>query len=330
MICLQAIADWWRAAGSCWRWTAYGMLDSAGCEPQSLRAGRAGARAVVSQVVQLFSNPDSGRYKARRLRALVRALEARGATVHQSESREGPPAIRDDATHVCVAAGDGTVRHVAGAVARSGRPLALSIYPAGTINLLAREAGYPRRADLFARLMLEAEPRRRHYGVSLGDGYFFACAGVGPDSVAVATVSPGLKRAIGRLAYAVAFVALLPRWPRHRIALECDGRAIACEAFYVAKGRYYAGAWSFAPAARLDEPLMHVVALTTARRRDYLRFVLALMGGNQVAGLANVEIATCTRLRATSDAPLPIQADGDLVGTLPAAMTLSEEPLIFC
>jgi diacylglycerol kinase family enzyme len=284
----------------------------------------------VSQVVQLFSNPASGRHRARRLRALVRALEARGATVHHCESREGTPVIRDDATHVCIAAGDGTVRHVAGAVARSGRPLALSIYPAGTINLLAREAGYPRRADEFARLVLEAESVRRHYPVSLGDGYFFACAGVGPDSLAVASVSPRLKHAIGRLAYAIAFLALLPRWPRHAIALSCDGRAIPCEAFYVAKGRYYAGSWSFAPAARLDEPLMHVVALRTARRRDYLRFVLALIGGDEVGQLAHVEIATCTSLTASADGALPLQADGDIVGTLPATMTLSDEPLIFC
>lgn len=284
----------------------------------------------MSQVVQLFSNPASGGYKARRLRALVRALEARGATVHHAQSRDGAPVIHDDATHIVVAAGDGTVRHVAGAVAQSGRPLALSIYPAGTINLLAREAGYPRRADEFARLVLEAEPQRRHYGVSLGEGYFFACAGVGPDSHAVASVSPRLKRAIGRLAYAVAFLALLPRWPRNTIALECDGYAFLCEAFYVAKGRYYAGSWSFAPAARLDEPLMHVVALKTARRRDYLRFVLALLGGDDVSKLANVKMAICTRLQATGDGPLPIQADGDVVGTLPATMALSEEPLIFC
>lgn len=284
----------------------------------------------VSQIVQLFSNPTSGGYRARRLRALVRALEARGATVHHCLSRDGVPEIRGDATHVCVAAGDGTVRHVAGAVARSGRPLALSIYPAGTINLLAREAGYPRRADDFARLVLEAEPQRRHYPVSLGEGYFFACAGVGPDSLAVAKLSPGLKRRIGRLAYAAAFLGLLPRWPRHAITLLCDGREIACEAFYVAKGRYYAGSWSLAPGARLDEPLMHVVALKRARRRDYLRFVFAVLGGDDVGQLENVELTTCTSLRATADGELPIQADGDAVGTLPATLTLIDEPLIFC
>jgi diacylglycerol kinase family enzyme len=70
--------------------------------------------------------------------------------------------------------------------------------------------------------------------------------------------------------------------------------------------------------------------LRTARRRDYLRFVLALLAGDDVAGLANVEIASCTSLRATAGSALPLQADGDVVGTLPATLTLSEEPLIFC
>jgi diacylglycerol kinase family enzyme len=284
----------------------------------------------VSAVVQVVANPRAGRHKARRIAGLVRAFEEQGATVHYTECRAEPPPIREDATHVCVAAGDGTVRHVAGQIARGGHAVALCIYPAGTINLLAREAGYPSRASDFARLVLAAEPRRRHYPVTLGDGYFFACAGVGPDSRAVARVSSRLKRAIGRLAYGAAFLGVLFAWPRHRIVLTCGDRDIECEAFYVAKGRYYAGPWSFAPAARLDEPLLHVVALRTARRRDYARFVWTLLRGVDVAALPMVEIATCTTLRATSDAALPLQADGDIVGSLPATMTVAEAPLVFC
>jgi diacylglycerol kinase family enzyme len=284
----------------------------------------------MGQVVQLIGNPSAGRHKSLRLGELVRALESEGATVHYAECGKSPPPIRADATHVCVAAGDGTVRHVAGAVMRCGHPVALSIYPAGTINLLAREAGYPREARDFARLILASAPRRRHYPVTIGDGYFFACAGVGPDSLAVARVSPKLKRAIGRLAYGAAFLGVLLRWPRQSIELTCDGRTIACEAFYAAKGRYYAGPWSFAPSARLDEPLLHVVALRQARRRDYARFVWTVLRGRDPASLANVMVLTCTNLRATAGGALPIQADGDIVGELPATMMVGEAPLVFC
>jgi diacylglycerol kinase family enzyme len=284
----------------------------------------------VSAVVQVIANPRAGRHKARRIAGLVRAFEELGAVVHYAECGAEPPPIRGDATHICVAAGDGTVRHVAGQIARSAHPAALCIYPIGTINLLAREAGYPSRAKDFARLVLASEPRRRHYPVTIGDGYFFACAGVGPDSLAVARVSSRLKRVIGRLAYGMAFLSVAASWPRHRIVLSCGGLEIECEAFYAAKGRYYAGNWSFAPHARLDEPILHVVALRQARRRDYAGFVWALLRGRDPASLSNVEVLTCSSLQATSDARLPIQADGDIVGQLPAVMAVSEAPLVFC
>jgi diacylglycerol kinase family enzyme len=284
----------------------------------------------VSEVVQLFSNPSAGRHSHRAVAALARAFEVRGATVLLSESAREPPRIADTATHVCIAAGDGTVRHVAQAVLRSGRRIALSIYPAGTINLLAREAGYSRDPERFAEQALAGRIRRKHFPVAMGDGHFFACAGVGPDSLAVARVSRRLKRSIGRLAYVVAALKLLLHWQRTAIHLDSGERNEPCEAFYVAKGRYYAGGWSFAPRARGDEPLLHVVALRTARRRDYLRFLATLAVRGDVSRLANVEAFTCTTLSASASVPLPIQADGDIVGALPVTLRVEETPLEFC
>ena len=72
----------------------------------------------MGEVVQVFGNPRAGTRSARRVRALVRAFEELGAEVRLSESAAGIPAIDDRAAYVCVAGGDGTVRHVASAVAR--------------------------------------------------------------------------------------------------------------------------------------------------------------------------------------------------------------------
>lgn len=281
-------------------------------------------------MVQLFSNPKSGRHSRRRVAALAAALEARGATVLLSESSGSAPHIADEATHVCVAGGDGTVRHVADAVIRQRRAVTLSIYPAGTVNLLALEAGYPREADEFAAFVLDRANRRKHFPVALNDSHFFACAGAGPDSLAVAQVSGKLKRTIGRFAYALAALKLLFAWPRHSIILDTGERQVRCEAFYVAKGRYYAGRWSFAKHARVGEPLLHVVALRQARRRDYLRFIAALAAGQEVSVLANVETFTCTSLHAMGNAAVPLQADGDIVDRLPVSLAVRQTPLIFC
>ncbi|HEX8622272.1 MAG TPA: hypothetical protein VF718_09895, partial [Allosphingosinicella sp.] len=195
-------------------------------------------------------------------------------------------------------------------------------YPAGTVNLLHRERPCPTDPDGHASRLLGGEADGRLHPASIGDGLFLACASVGPDSRAVAELSLRLKARIGKLAYAVAFARLLLDWRRTTIRLEWDGGAMACEAFYVAKGRYFAGPWSFAPQASSAEPLLHVVALETARRRDFARFALALWRGKPVGALPGVASFECTRLSAESDEALPVQADGDPVGALPVRIAL--------
>ncbi|HEX7873739.1 MAG TPA: diacylglycerol kinase family protein [Sphingobium sp.] len=286
-------------------------------------------KAVMAKVVQLFSNPHAGTYSRRRVQSLVRALQDLGATVVQSFSADAPPEILDGVDHVCIAGGDGTVRHVASAVLRCGRPVTMSIYPVGTVNLLARERLYPACASDFARLVMADAHGKDHFPVVVGEDFFFACASVGPDSMALDCYSPRLKRLIGRGAYGFAFLGLLWRWRRHRIRLNAEGVAVECEAFYVAKGRYYAGPWSLAPASRGDDPLMHVIALERARRIDFARLVLALFFRRAIDTVPGAVCFTTTDLKVESDEALPLQADGDILATLPVRFMIGRTPLSF-
>lgn len=280
--------------------------------------------------VQLFYNRAAGGHCPRRLEALRSGFEARGARVILSECGPGHAIdVGEEASHVCVVGGDGTLRHVALALARCGRTLPFSVYPAGTVNLLHRERPFPLDPDGHA-LRLLGEDEGILHPASLNGSFFLACASVGPDSRAVAEVSLPLKRRIGKLAYAVAFARSLFDWRRAPIRLAWDGGDLVCEAFYVAKGRYFAGPWSFAPAASSAEPSLHVVALATARRRDFARFALALWLSRPVAGLPGVTAFTCTALTAEADLPLPVQADGDALGTLPVRIALHDTPLALC
>jgi diacylglycerol kinase family enzyme len=284
----------------------------------------------MSPTVQLFYNRTAGGHCPRRLAALRAGFEKYGAKVLLSECGPAHPIeVGEGVSHVCAVGGDGTLRHVALALARCGRRLPLSVYPAGTVNLVHRERLFPLDpAGHASRLLGEAGGVL--HPAALNDTVFLACASVGPDSRAVAGVSLPLKARIGRLAYAWAVVRLLLAWPRAPIRLAWEGGALDCEAFYVAKGRYFAGPWSFAPEADIGEPLLHVVALARARRRDFARFAFALWRGRRVDTLPGVTAFTCTALEARSDSPLPIQADGDPVGTLPASISLHGESLSLC
>lgn len=284
---------------------------------------------TAQSVVQLFYNPASGSFSPRRLRALAGALRAEGARVIETPSVDRAPIVDDRATHICIAGGDGTVRHVAANLARTGRSLPTAIFPAGTINLLAREGRFVRDPGMCARDLLHGDALRPHHPVTLGDTMFLACASAGPDSVAVARVSPRLKRVIGRAAYAVAFCAVLWNWPRPRLRLSANGRTITCEAVYIAKGRYFAGPWSFAPRARVGERLLHVAALPVARRRDYAAFLWAMLRGRDPGDGGRALTFTCTSLALDCEEPFPVQADGDIVTACPVDIALHAAPLHF-
>jgi diacylglycerol kinase (ATP) len=280
-------------------------------------------------IIQLFVNSRPGRRVERRVAALRAALEAGGATVLVTPSDTERLTIDDRADQACAVGGDGTLRHVVEAVHRAGRPVTVSAYPGGTVNLLARECGYPRAPEAFARRLLEAGKGRMHRTGLIGDIPLLACASVGPDSAAVAGLCPAWKDRIGRAAYVLAFLGVLARWSRPRIRLLHDGRETPCEAVYVAKGRFFAGPWSFAPDARVGSPLLHVVALRRATRMDFLRFVWTMLAGRAVAALPGVESFTCTELTLLSDDAPPLQADGDIVTHLPATIALRRDATRF-
>jgi diacylglycerol kinase family enzyme len=283
---------------------------------------------MPSPIVQLFYNRTAGGHCPLRLAALQAGFEARGARVILAECGPAHPIeLVDEATHVCAVGGDGTLRHVALALSRCGRPLPVSFYPAGTVNLLHRERPCATDPEGHALRLLDEEGGCALHPATLGDTGFLACASVGPDSRAVAEVSLRLKARIGKLAYAAALARILFDWRRTPIRLAWDGGATVCEAFYVAKGRHFAGPWSFAPKASVADPSLHVVALKTARRRDFARFAWALWRGKPVGRLRGVAEFTCTQLSAEADEPLPVQADGDAVATLPVRMALHDRPL---
>ncbi len=279
--------------------------------------------------IQLFVNPRAGSRPLARVGALRAAFESLGAQVLLTESRSDRLVVDDRADHVCAVGGDGTLRHVVDAVRRTGRPIAISAYPAGTVNLLAMEYAYSRDPQIFARRVLASGERLPLHAARIGPIPLLVCASIGPDSYAVAALSPRGKRLIGRAAYLLAFAATLIRWRRATILVEHDGQRTACEAVYIAKGRYFAGRWSFAPRARAGDPLLHVITLRHATRGAFLRFAWALLRHRPVDQLAGVACFTCTALSLSSDAALPLQADGDIVARLPLSITLEAEAVHF-
>ena len=163
-------------------------------------------------IVQLIYNPTAGRHCAKRLDALRLGFEAGGARVILSESAPGLTlSIHEEAGHVCAIGGDGTVRHVALALARSGRALPLSAYPGGTVNLLHREFTAPAEPATYAARALSGEAGCLHYAAEINDTLFLACASAG---IVIGVISQtGLAQAPARQA------CLCRRFPARAVTL---------------------------------------------------------------------------------------------------------------
>ncbi len=284
-------------------------------------------KAMPAALLQLVSNPLSGTYNRQEIAALVEALSCRGFKVKQDISSPDHPFTPDKAaTHICVAGGDGTVRHVAASLIGLANPPAFSVYPLGTINLVAREWGAPRDPVEFASHVINEANRRCAYIVSINDTHFIACASAGPDSVAVAQVSEKLKAKIGRLAYGVSLAQVLIGWRSPTLTVKANGTTYKCGALYIANGRYYAGPWVVAPNAILSDEMLQIAMLKRARRRDFIQFLIATVLG-RASTLANVDIFETKSLHIAADRDLPIQIDGDKGACLPATICVTETRL---
>ena len=280
--------------------------------------------------VQLISNPDAGSYRAAKIEALHHAFSRQGAKVTLTHSGPGRDAqIAEDADLIVVAGGDGTLRHVAIAALARRKTVPIACFPMGTVNLLHLEQGGPASPEAFAKAVMACPQEQIHVPASINGHVFLACASIGPDSRAVANVSLWLKSRIGRYAYGIAMMGMLPRWKRSQLTLIIDGQKHRCEAVYIAKGAYFAGPYSFAPDARRTLPMLHVIALKSASRLDFIRFVLALVRGRSITDSANILSFECTAFDVHGDADCPVQADGDVIATVPARIEISDQRLSF-
>ncbi|MGX7953264.1 diacylglycerol/lipid kinase family protein [Tsuneonella sp. HG249] len=270
--------------------------------------------------VDLVYNPAAGSYRAKRLADLRRALERKGAAVREVPSARNWDPANDPPDLVCVHGGDGTLRDAVQALGPMAGEIPLCIAPSGTINLVAREIGYPREPEALAELVFAAWARGPGSWLhaplyTLGELPVVACLSIGPDSHAVADVSSALKRRIGRLAYGVAMMRLLRRWPQETMTVRgetTDGERFECEAGAVvaSHGAHYAGSFRLSPRAALKADSVELIVLRRSSRWATLAFTAAALLRLPLDRLGLADIRSVRRVefdRCVS----PVQVDGD-------------------
>lgn len=250
-------------------------------------------------------------------------------------------AVRDSCDAVLVCGGDGTINQVLQPLV--GTNVALGILPMGTANALASNLGLPRSPEKALRTLLASRPvrvpvGRLHYRDETGQPrshYFTVAAGIGADALLMARMDPVLKRRLGYLLYIIeAFrIWIGHSFPMFRLSFTtADGqqRTIEASQLLAVRVRSFGGVLGkLAPGATLHGHNLCVVAFRTRSRMRYLRFLLAVMAKRHTFSddVELIEAAAVDCCACSAAEPVFVEADGDLLGTVPARLEVAGETL---
>jgi YegS/Rv2252/BmrU family lipid kinase len=210
---------------------------------------------------------------------------------------------------VLVCAGDGTLNEAVNGLTGTGT--AVSVIPAGTSDLWAREAGIPRKPIDAVRILEKSTPHAIDVGLA-GDRYFLLMAGFGIDASVIRNTSVWLKHKVGATAYAMAAIRELLRYKGRTGQIQLDDETLPASALMVLAGntQRYAGITKITPKAKIDDGMLDVCVYEGQGMRDILLHALRTMVRLHLRS-PKTTFRRVKRLRLDFDLPLPLQIDGD-------------------
>ena len=277
--------------------------------------------------IVIIHNPKAGQRSGGFFRRVIDGLEDRGAKLELCRTEARGDAERIAAGHdfsdcdvVAVAGGDGTINEVANGLARRADPLAappLAVIPIGTANVLAHEIGLVRRAPDVSDYLMTGEGRTIRAG-RVNGRVFLLMVSTGFDAWVVDTVNPAVKRYLSKGAYVLQTLKGVFVWRPQSLDVEIDGETQSATTIVVMNGRYYGGPHVMAPDASLFDAEVHVLGMRRHGVGVIARCAIDLALGRMAR---NPDIFNLTaRMISVTGGEGPIQADGDIVGELPATI----------
>ena len=279
--------------------------------------------------VCLIVNPLARWHRRWMVGALIRKLNARGCAVVVRYTRRAGDAeqyaagvLTANTDVLVVAGGDGTINEVINGL--SDRDIALAILPVGTANVLAGEIGIQGVSRL-ARAIVARNTKPTFVGIANGRR-FAVMVGVGFDCRVVERVSFKLKRRLGKVAYFLTTLSQITAYQPRQYFVSIDNTEYVGSAVLVAKGKYYGGRFIVTPNSRVTDPSFQIAIFERAGRRNLLRYAAALVLG-LIPKLRDVKIYTSETLEIRGPIGEGVQADGDIVATLPLRITVDKNPI---
>ncbi|WP_055481273.1 diacylglycerol/lipid kinase family protein [Sphaerimonospora mesophila] len=249
---------------------------------------------------------------------VLRLLQARGFLLTGVHAVTDPARLRETITRaladepdlLIVGGGDGTlsssIKHIA------GRDVALGVLPLGTTNNFARSLGLP--LDLPGAIAVLSEGKVADIDLGMcGDRPFANLTSFGVSVEVAGTVRPLLKRVLGRAAYPLTAMRILPGHRPFRAFVTVDGvrHELLTHQLNIANGRYHGG-WQIAKDAGIDDRRLVAYQLGSGKRLRLVVETLVRATTGRWRSLAGGPFVTGGEMLVETDPPMAADIDGEV------------------
>ena len=236
---------------------------------------------------------------------------------------------------VVIAGGDGTIRALIEQLSNNNYLPYISVFPAGTVNLVAKELLMSGDPYKWAKRVLKGVEVPVYLGRANGH-VFLTVTGIGFDSLVVDNVTEKEKKLLNKLAYVLQGTEIMRKevlfsnW-RYRFQVRFDDEEEWHEAssVIVGKSRYYAGRYNLFRGASLSTPWLYTALFTGAKRADFIRYAACI--AMEALGLdKDIVVRRAKRLEIRCNVEdFAAELDGDAVTSAPLSIELEDKPIKF-
>lgn len=236
---------------------------------------------------------------------------------------------------VIVAGGDGTLRAMIDVFTRQGSMPYVSVFPAGTVNLVAKELLMSNDPAKWAKRVAKGIVTPVQLGKANGH-IFLTVAGIGFDSLVVDNVSELEKKFLSKLAYVWQGTEMMRKefvynnWRyQFQVRLDDEEKWYEAASVIVGKSRYYAGRYSLFTGASLSAPQLHVAIFTGNTRADFMRYAAVIaMEALPLDKSIIIKKANKIEIRCNVE-DFAAELDGDAITSAPLQIELHPVPINF-
>lgn len=288
------------------------------------------------QRVFIVLNPEAGRADPEIVRQAFERVctqpEQRFAIHHLQPDDDLKHIIAAALTEGCdcvvAAGGDGTVSAVANALVDQDLPLA--ILPIGTANVLARELAIPLDLDAACALVMGQHGLRRLDAMELGDRLAILQIGIGLGSLMIRDTSTRAKKLLGRAAYLGTAVARLVGYEPRVFTVTVDGvrhRRHALHLVVANGGVMGQPPFRWGPDIDPSDGRIDVAVLQAHTVLDLLALAWKMLRGRHRQSRRAHYYQASETIAISTNKPLPIQADGEIIGNTPLELRVRRSVL---